>query len=380
VLLDINEAEGATRVRTPISAIPLRLRLMTALPLINIITGLVVAALTSEGGGGAALGADVLIAVGVATTISLELTVLFAKSIVRPIGDLQRATEAVREGRYDLAVPVTTGDELGELAASFNQMVEGLAERERLREAFGTYLDKSVAEYILSEGFSEEGEEVEVSILFCDVRDFTEFAAQADAKEVVMRLNALFAVVVPIVSRHGGHVDKFVGDGLVAVFGAPEPFPDHADRAVRAACEMASVVNSDDEPGFRIGVGVNTGPVVAGSIGGAGRLNFSVIGDAVNVASRVESATRELDENVLITQATASELSEDIEVTDCGEHVLKGLPEPLRLCAPRVRDAAGVQPGEEPLGAGRGDGRRGDLDPTRGDLGDARRTGGLAPL
>jgi adenylate cyclase len=215
-----------------------------------------------------------------------------------------------------------------------------------------------VAEYILSEGFSEEGEEVEVSILFCDVRDFTTFASQADAKEVVMRLNALFAVVVPIVNRHGGHVDKFVGDGLLAMFGAPEPFPDHADRAVRAACEMARVVNAEDEPGLRIGVGVNTGRVVAGSIGGAGRLNFSVIGDAVNIASRVEAATRDLDENVLITEATARELSDDLEVTECGEHELKGLPEPLRLYAPRVRDAEGVQPGEEPLSVVRGDGRR----------------------
>src|SRR3954454_13128812 len=353
VLLDLNEAEDAPRMSTAVSAIPLRWRLMTALPLINIITGLVVAAFSSSGGGGAALGADVLIAVGVATTISLELTVLFAKSIVRPIADLQRATEAIAEGRYDVAVPVTTGDELGELAVSFNQMVQGLAERERLREAFGTYLDKSVAEYILSEGFSEEGEEVEVSILFCDVRDFTSFAAQAGAKEVVMRLNALFAVVVPIVNRHGGHVDKFVGDGLLAMFGAPEPFSDHADRAVRAACEMANIVNSDDEPGFRIGVGVNTGRVVAGAIGGAGRLTFSVIGDAVNIASRVEAATRDLDENVLITDATARELSDDIEVTDCGEHELKGLPGPLRLCAPRVRDAVGPRPGEEPLEATR---------------------------
>jgi adenylate cyclase len=381
VLLDVNRSHGSPRLRAPTSAIPLRVRLMTALPLINLITGLVVAALSSSGGGGEALGADVLIAVAVATTISLELTVLFAKSILRPIADLQRATEAVREGRYDVSVPVTTGDELGELAASFNQMVEGLAERERLREAFGTYLDKSVAEYILREGFSEEGEEVEVSLLFCDVRDFTSFAAQADAKEVVMRLNALFAVVVPIVSRHGGHVDKFVGDGLLAIFGAPEPLADHADRAVRAACEMAGVVNSADEQGFRIGVGVNTGRVVAGSIGGAGRLNFSVIGDAVNVASRVEAATRDLDENVLITEATASELSGDVEVTECGEHELKGLPDPLKLFAPRIRAAAGPRPGEEPLAAARGDGRRGDLDPTRGDLGDERReAGGLAPL
>jgi class 3 adenylate cyclase len=374
VLLDINESQDAPRLKAPIAAIPLRVRLMTALPLINLITGLVVAALSSSGGGGEALGVDVLIAVAVATTISLELTVLFAKSILRPIADLQKATEALAEGRYDVSVPVTTGDELGELAASFNQMVEGLAERERLREAFGTYLDKSVAEYILREGFSEEGEEVEVSLLFCDVRDFTSFAAQADAKEVVMRLNALFAVVVPIVSRHGGHVDKFVGDGLLAIFGAPEPLPDHSDRAVRAACEMANIVNSDDEPGFRIGVGVNTGRVVAGAIGGAGRLNFSVIGDAVNVASRVEAATRDLDENVLITEATVRELSDDVEVTECGEHELKGLPEPLKLFAPRIRESEGPVPGEEPLAAARGDGRH-------GDLGEARReAGGLAPL
>ena len=163
------------------------------------------------------------------------------------------------EGRYDVSVPLTTGDELGELASSFNEMVEGLAERERLREVFGTYLDKEIAEYILSEGFAEEGEEVEVSVLVCDVRDFTSFAARASAKEVVSRLNELFEVIVPIVGRHGGHVDKFLGDGLLGVFGAPEPFPDHADRAVLAACEMASKVNSRDDLGLRIGVGVNTG-------------------------------------------------------------------------------------------------------------------------
>ena len=181
VLLDISESGLAPRVSGGIPAIPLRVRLMAALPLINLITGLVVAALTSSGGGGEALGVDVLIAVAVATTISLELTVLFSKSILRPIADLQRATKAVGEGRYDVSVPVTTGDELGELAASFNQMVEGLAERERLREAFGTYLDKSVAEYILSEGFPEEGEELEVSVLVCDVRDFTELRRHARA-------------------------------------------------------------------------------------------------------------------------------------------------------------------------------------------------------
>jgi adenylate cyclase len=332
-----------------------------------------VAALTSSGGGGAALGADVLVAVAVATTISLELTVLFSKSILRPINDLRHATEALAEGRYDVSVPVTTGDELGELASSFNEMVEGLAERERLREVFGTYLDKEIAEYILSEGFAEEGEEVEVSVLVCDVRDFTGFAARASAKEVVSRLNQLFEVMVPIVGRHGGHVDKFLGDGLLGVFGAPEPFPDHADRAVLAACEMASKVNSRDDLGLRIGVGVNTGLVVAGSIGGGGRLNFSVIGDAVNVAARVEAATREVGEDVLITSRTVERLTSAIQAENCGRRALKGIDEPVALFAPRV-ESAGQRPGEEPLPV------PGETAAAHREFGDRREAGGLAQL
>ena len=379
VLVEVNEGGEVPRLSADVSAIPLRVRMMAALPLINLITGLVVAALTSPGGGGAALGADVLIAVAVATTVSLELTVLFAKSILRPIADLRRATEAVREGRYDVSVPVTTGDELGELAAAFNETVAGLAERERLREAFGTYLDKAVAEYILSEGFEAGGVELEVSVLFCDVRDFTSFAARADAKEVVACLNELFEAVVPIISRHGGHVDKFVGDGLLAVFGAPEPYPDHADRAVGAACELAGKVNAEGGPRLDVGVGVNTGRVVAGSIGGAGRLNFSVIGDPVNVAARVEKATRDVGEDVLITAETMRELGSRIEVTDCGRRELRGVPEPVPLYAPRIGEPEGLAAGEEPLTTVPRDGGRGELEPTHGDLG-RRESGGLAQL
>ena len=353
VLVDLNRVVSP-RVRSEPETLPLRLRLMAALPLINIITGLVVVALTSDGGEAAQIGVDVLVAVAVATAISLELTILLSKSILRPIADLQRATEAVQEGRYDVTVPVISGDELGELAASFNQMMAGLRERERLREAFGTYLDKEVAEYILSEGFAEEGIEREVSILFCDVENFTRFASQASATEVVARLNELFETVVPVVARHGGHVDKFEGDGLLAVFGAPEPYLDHADRAVRAAVEMAARVNTGDGQGFRIGVGVNTGRVVAGSIGGAGRLNFSVIGDPVNVASRVESATRRTGDDVLITAATAERLRQPIALSERSGITLKGFDEPVTLYAPEVPDVGALGPGDghaETIGA-----------------------------
>ena len=337
VLLDINR-ELSPRQRTGHQAVSLRVRLLATIPMINIITGFLVAALTSEDSGTANLGVDVLIALGVASTIALELTLLLTKSILRPVADLHRATHLVAEGRYDeVQVPVTTGDELGELAASFNEMVEGLREREQIREAFGTYLDRDVAEYILSEGFSEEGVDIEVSILFCDVRDFTEFAADASPQEVVAALNRLFEVIVPIIAKNGGHVDKFEGDGLMAVFGAPESFGDHADRAVRTACEIARRVNHQGEAGeLRVGVGVNSGSVVAGSIGGGGRLDFSVIGNAVNLAARVQEATRDTGDDVLITTDTWKLVSHEFEVSSRGHVPLKGVPEPVALHAPAI--------------------------------------------
>src|SRR5919106_5489031 len=313
ILFDINPALD-TPVRIERPTVPLRVKLLGSLPLINVITGLVVAALTADGGGTDALGVAVLIALFVSATISFELTVLLSRSILRPIEDLEAATERIRQGRFDEHVPVTTSDEFGELSSAFNQMVDGLAERERLREAFGTYLDEEVARHIISEDYNPDGHEVEVSLVFCDVQEFTEHSARASAHEVVSRLNALFECIIPIIGRHSGHVDQFIGDGLLAVWGAPERMSDHADRAVQCAVEIASTVNSRRPGGFEIGVGVNSGVVVAGSIGGAGRLSFSVIGEAVNLASRVEGMTRETGDPVLITAATRALLSETIEV------------------------------------------------------------------
>ena len=353
VLVEINSAI-TPRTSTRVAAVPLRWRLMIALPLINLITGLVVAALTSDGGGGAAnLGVDVMVALAVATTVSLELTIMLSKSILRPLGDLSRALDRVNEGDFTASVAVTTGDELGDLAASFNEMTAGLREREKIREAFGTYLDREIAEYILSDGFDEEGVEVDVSILFCDVESFTRFAADATPTEVVAALNGLFEVIVPIIAEHGGHVDKFEGDGLLAVFGAPEPFSDHADRAVRAACRIADAVNDRGDAGeLRVGIGVNSGRVVAGAIGGAGRLNFSIIGSAVNLAARVEAATRDVDDSILITGETWTRLGAEFSADSRGKVELKGIEEPVTLYAPHPSKAAEPEPEPEPVGAG----------------------------
>jgi class 3 adenylate cyclase len=144
--------------------------------------------------------------------------------------------------------------------------------------------------------------------MFLDVRGFTTLSESAEAHEVVGHLNRLYDVVVPVILRHGGHANKFIGDGLLAVFGAPERHADHADRAVAAALEIARAVNDGAAGSLRVGLGVNSGTVVVGTIGGGGRLDFTVIGDTVNTAARVESATRQTGDDVLITGETRNRL------------------------------------------------------------------------
>src|SRR5437588_1095473 len=193
--------------------LPLRWRLLAAAPIINVITGVVVAGLSTHGHHVrlSDLGVSWLIAVGVSFTLSLELTILAMRSVGSALGDLRRATERVREGDYSVRVPVVATAETGALAQSFNTKGEGLEEREQLREAFGAYVDPGLTERVLQEGSDLEGEEVEVSVLFLDIRDFTAFAESAAPHEVVSLLNGFWDLVVPVVMRHGGHANKFIG-------------------------------------------------------------------------------------------------------------------------------------------------------------------------
>ena len=174
-------------------------------------------------------------------------------------------------------------------------------------------------------------------MLFCDVKDFTRFASGAEATEVVRCLNELFELVVPVVAKHGGHIDKFVGDGLLAVFGAPDRLSDHADRCVDAAVQIVEVVEEAYGGALRIGIGVNSGPVVSGTVGGGGRVEFTVIGDTVNTAARVEEATRETGDAILVTEAVCRLLRHDhggfVERRDVP---LKGKTERVRLYAPNA--------------------------------------------
>jgi adenylate cyclase len=310
--------------------------LLSSVPAISVGVGVAVAGFA--GGGDQGLGgliSIVGISLVVALTFSLAFTLLLADSVVLPIRRLETATARVGSGDLGIRVPVSSADETGTLTRAFNRMVAGLQERERLREAFGTFVDPGLADRVARDGTDVRGEELEVSILFMDVRGFTSYSESAPAREVVARLNELYEVVVPVITGHGGHANKFIGDGLLAVFGAPERHADHADRAVAAGLEIAERVGKAFHGALRVGLGINSGTVVVGTIGGGGRLDFTVIGDTVNTAARVESATRQTGDDVLITEATRSRLGSTQAAW--GERPaipLKGKSEEIRLFAP----------------------------------------------
>jgi adenylate cyclase len=288
-------------IRAP--GLPLSWRLLAVAPVINVITGVVVAGLADHRHHASLsdLGLAWVLAVAVSFTISLELTVLVARSLVSSLRDLKLATDRVREGDYSARVPVVATDETGALAESFNTMIEGLDERERLRSAF---------------------------------------AERSEPTEVVALLSDLWELAVPVLLHHGGHANKFIGDGLLGVFGAPAPLEDHADRALSAALEIAERVHREFEGRIAVGIGVNSGPVVAGTVGGGGRVEFSVIGDAVNTAARVEAATRETGDHVLITEDTRRRLrTEGFEFDERKAVELKGKQVPVQLWAPRAHPA-----------------------------------------
>src|SRR5947207_9331530 len=188
-----------------------------------------------------------------------------------------------------------------------------------------------------------EGEDDEVTILFFDIRDFTPFAERLSARETVTYLNDFFGLVVPILERHRGQPNKFIGDGVMGVFGAPERLPDHASRALAAALEIAAAVDERYEGSLLVGVGLNSGPVSVGSVGGGGRLEFTVIGDAVNVAARVEHLTRATGDTVLLTEATRALLGDDVELDPRGEVPLKGVSEPVPVYAPVRPDSLPIE-------------------------------------
>ncbi|HEY8514801.1 MAG TPA: adenylate/guanylate cyclase domain-containing protein [Candidatus Binatia bacterium] len=263
---------------------------------------------------------------------------LIAGGIAAPLRSLAGAMRAVLAGDLSQRVTLRRDDEVGFLARAFNEMAEGLEERERVKATFGRFVSRDIAAAVLSDAPALAGERREVTILFQDVRGFTTIAERTPPDVLIRVVNRLFTEMVAAVEEQGGVVRQFVGDGVMALFGAPVAHADDPDRAVRAALAMVArlpalneAIAADGIPPIRIGVGIHTGEVVAGCLGPDERSEYGVVGDAVNLASRIEGLTRELGATILVSADTARRLSPGFVLGRREVLAVRGKQEPVEV-------------------------------------------------
>ncbi|PLY04724.1 MAG: hypothetical protein C0624_05385 [Desulfuromonas sp.] len=260
---------------------------------------------------------------------------LMSRFFVRPVNLLVDGVHAIGAGNFEQRIQLARKDEIGQLTVAFNEMAQSLREKEFIKNTLERYVSKELAEQILQQQTIKlGGEERVVTILFCDIRRFTSLAEEYPATEVVEFLNEFFSRMIRVINEHGGMVDKLLGDAVMALFGAPVALGDDALRAVRCAVEMqqeAERLNRDSEelemPPLEMGIGINTGPVVAGNIGSETRMEYTVIGDNVNVAARLQGVAK-LGE-VMISEGTLNEIADSVEVTKLDPMTLKGKQKPV---------------------------------------------------
>ena len=256
---------------------------------------------------------------GAVLVVVLGLALRFASRLGNAVRGISDAAEQVKIGKYVNAPEIRTGDELESLAEHFNAMVQGLKERDRLRETFGRYVTRQVADHLMKGNLNLGGELVPVTVLFSDIRSFTSISERMDPPALLDFLNEYFSGMVESVLNHQGVVDKFIGDAIMAVFGAPVPQADDPLQAVKAALEMRSRLAKINEnfkarglPEIRTGIGLHSGQVVAGNMGHVERMEYTVIGDTVNLASRLEGMTKELKCDVVLSEDLYKQVESEV--------------------------------------------------------------------
>jgi len=266
----------------------------------------------------------------VALLVSAALILFISRGLSGPVNDLVKGTHEIEQGNFDYRVPVRSKDEVGRLAASFNHMAAGLALQEKYRSVLNAVADRTVAERLMGDSGALEGEIRDVSTLFCDIRGFTALSERLAPTEVIELLNEHMTAMTEVAYRHGGIVDKFVGDLIMVLFGAPISHGDDAQRAVACAAEMHAVrhaLNAHTSMPLEVGIGIATGSVVAGCMGSEQRLSYTVVGSRVNLASRLCSVAQA--GQIVIDDHTRHLLPEDIECEALQPLQLKGIAEPV---------------------------------------------------
>jgi class 3 adenylate cyclase len=260
-----------------------------------------------------------------------------SRSLLRPLRLLSQAMTKVSQGDLSQRIPVTSNDEVGELTGQFNNMIEGLRERERIRETFGRYVDESVAATILRrEGAGVlAGETREATVLFSDIEGFTTIAEHLPPDQLVLALNEYLQTVLAPIRAHGGVVNTFIGDGLFASFNMPLACDGHAPAAVRAALDIQRAVGSrtfgDVGMAFATRIGISTGGVIGGSVGAGQRMSFTLLGDTVNLAARLEELNKHHGTRILVSESTRAHCNGEFTFSPLGSVVVRGRSEPVAI-------------------------------------------------
>lgn len=286
----------------------------------------------------------VVVSVVLVGVVFVLLAMLFARSLVRPLRSLIGAAESLSRGDYARAeARVFTDDEIGQLAKTFNAMVTTVREREKERDVFGRVVSPEVRDKLLTGQLKLGGESLRVSVLFSDIRGFSTIAERMGANDLVLFLNEYLTEMTEAVKPYGGYVNNFIGDAIVVIFGAPVGRSDIEAAAVAAALAMRERLarlnarrREMEEPEIESGIGISTGRAVAGQIGSLERCMYTVIGDAINIAARLEELTKELrDYPVLVNHATFLGIRDrtDIKAVDLGLQKVKGRAEPVHVYA-----------------------------------------------
>jgi adenylate cyclase len=283
-----------------------------------------------------------------ALTVAAWLTYIVSTGYQRPLVEMKEALGRVRTGDYDVRVKVTSDDELGALGDGFNEMTAGLKERELIRATFGRMVDPNVRDHLLRGNLQLGGEVRQAAVLFVDIRGFTSLSETMRPDDVVRLLNFYFDRLGRVIVGEQGMINKYIGDAMMAVFGAPVPLPNPAAAALRAAVRMRDAVDGLNQelvreglPPLQTGIGIHCGPVLAGNIGSAERMEYTVIGDTVNLASRVEALCKELSCDLLLTQGVMDRVDDEAEALNghiefVATHSVRGRQEPVRLYTVRA--------------------------------------------
>jgi class 3 adenylate cyclase len=291
--------------------------------------------------------AGVLVPLVMTTVIAVVMLIFHALSILlyrlnvqRPIVSLIDRMRTVASGDLDCKTAVLDSDEVGQLKGHFNLMLDGLHERERIKDTFGRYVSVEIAEKIIKSGsVNLAGEEIEATVLFSDIRGFTSLSESLSPAEVVRFLNSYLAHVTPPIMASGGVINKFIGDAVMAIFSPVFGLEHHVDSAVRAALGMREALakfnQAGEFPTVTVGIGMHTGRLVAGNVGTTERREYTVLGDVVNVASRIENETKEKGTDILLSGDVLAGLNQaqfaGVHFDYCGPVLLRGKSNAIEL-------------------------------------------------